>query len=54
MNNFSFFQIFLKRLVLQTCKNQGLFGKGLNIFIFYIDWETSFITYTNLSQISHT
>ena len=27
MNNFSFFHIVFKRLVLQTRKNQGLFGK---------------------------
>ena len=30
MSNFSFSLSVLKRLVLQTCKNQGLFGKGLN------------------------
>ena len=29
-SNFSFSHIFFKRLVLQTWKNQGLFGKGLN------------------------
>ena len=28
-SNFSFSHIVFKRLVLQTCKNQGLFGKGL-------------------------
>ena len=28
-NNFSFSHSVFKRLVLQTCKNQGLFGKGL-------------------------
>ena len=28
-SNFSFFHSVFKRLVLQTCKNQGLFGKGL-------------------------
>ena len=27
--NFSFSHSVFKRLVLQTCKNQGLFGKGL-------------------------
>ena len=30
MSNFSFSRNVFKRLVLQTCKNQGLFGKGLN------------------------
>ena len=29
-SNFSFFHSVFKRLELQTCKNQGLFGKGLN------------------------
>ena len=29
-SNFSFFHIVFKRLVLQTCKNQGLLGKGLS------------------------
>ena len=29
-SNFSFSHSVFKRLVLQTCKNQGLFGKGLN------------------------
>ena len=29
MNNFSFSHSVFKRLVLQTCDNQGLFGKGL-------------------------
>ena len=28
MSNFFFSQSVFKRLVLQTCKNQGLFGKG--------------------------
>ena len=28
-SNFSFPQSVFKRLILQTCKNQGLFGKGL-------------------------
>ena len=28
-SNFSFSHTIFKRLVLQTCKNQGLFGKGL-------------------------
>ena len=30
MSNFSFSCSVFKRFVLQTCKNQGLFGKGLN------------------------
>ena len=29
-SNFSYFHSVLKRLVRQTCKTQGLFGKGLN------------------------
>ena len=29
-SNFSFPHSVLKRLVLETCKNQGLVGKGLN------------------------
>ena len=29
MSNFSFFYSVFERLVLQTCKNKGLFGKGL-------------------------
>ena len=29
MSNFSFFYSVFKRLLLQTRKNQGLFGKGL-------------------------
>ena len=32
MSNFSFSHSVFKRLVLQTCNNQGLFGKGLNIY----------------------
>ena len=32
-SNFYFFQIVFKRLVLQAHKNQGLFGKGLNILL---------------------
>ena len=31
-NNFSFSHIVFKRLGLQACKNQGLFGKGLKAF----------------------
>ena len=31
MSNFPFSHSVFKRLVLQTCKNQGLFGKQLNI-----------------------
>ena len=30
-SNFSFSQSVFKRLVMQTRKNQGLFGKGLNL-----------------------
>ena len=32
MSNFSFSNSVFKRPVLQTCKNQGLFGKGLKSF----------------------
>ena len=32
MSNFSFFCRVFKRLVLQTHKNQGLFGKGLILY----------------------
>ena len=34
MSNFSFSNSVFKRLVLQTCKNQGLFGKGLKVNLF--------------------
>ena len=30
MSNFSFSHRVFKRLILQTCENQGLFGKGIN------------------------
>ena len=30
-SNFSFSRSVFKRLVLQICKNQGLFGKGLKV-----------------------
>ena len=33
-SNFSFSHSFFKSLVLQTRKNKGLFGKGLNIFFY--------------------
>ena len=35
MRNFSFSHSVFKRLVLQTRKNQGLFGKGLNNDVYY-------------------
>ena len=35
-SNFSFSRSVFKRLVLQTRKNQGLFGKGLNALMIYI------------------
>ena len=35
MSNFSFCNSVFKRLVLQTRKNQGLFGKGLKPGIYY-------------------
>ena len=43
MSNFSFSHSVFKRLVLQTCKNQGLFGKGLN--------ENIYIPLFNLAQV---
>ena len=30
MSNFSFSHSVIERLMIQTCKNQGLFGKGLS------------------------
>ena len=38
MSNFSFFPRVFKRLVLQTRKNQGLFGKGLTAKV--ISWRS--------------
>ena len=35
MSNFSFFHSVFKRLLPQTRKNQGLFGKGLSPVIYY-------------------
>ena len=32
-SNFSFSHSVFKGFVLQTCKNQGLFGKGLNAYM---------------------
>ena len=32
MSNSTFSRSVFKRLVLQTCRNQGLFGKGLSLF----------------------
>ena len=34
-SNFSFSHRIFKRLALQTCKDQGLFGKGLSVYIMY-------------------
>ena len=33
MSSFSFSHIVFERLVLQTCKNQGLLGKGLIVLL---------------------
>ena len=41
-SNFSFFPSVFKQLVLQTCKNQDLFGKGLTL-----DQTTKFQTCPN-------
>ena len=38
--NFSFSHSVFKRIVLQTRKNQGLFGKGLKDFMIQITWKT--------------
>ena len=40
-SNFSISLSVFKRLVLQTRKNQGLFGKGLMYLNFYISWFVS-------------
>ena len=37
--NFSFCRSVFKRLVLQTRKNQGLFGKGLTLY--FVFWALS-------------
>ena len=37
MSNFSFSHSVFKRLVLKKCKNQGLFGKGLNSLLILTD-----------------
>ena len=37
MNNFSFSHSVFKRLVLQTCKNQGLSRKGIDFYAFLVD-----------------
>ena len=36
-SDFSFSHSVFKRLVLQTRKNKGLFGKGLTFFFFLVD-----------------
>ena len=39
MSNFSFSHCVFKRLVQQTHKNQGLFGKGLNVIFLWLVFE---------------
>ena len=48
-SNFSFFHNVFKRLVLQTCKNQGLFGKGLN----NVHTHTGYCSITGMFSKSH-
>ena len=40
-SNFSFFHSIFKTLVLQTCKNQGFFGKGLILFSINTHFDAS-------------
>ena len=49
MSNFSYSHSVLKRLLMQTHKNQGLFGKGLSLYVLFtnkvalaifVDWDT--------------
>ena len=46
-SNFSFSQCVFKRLVLQTHKNKGLFGKGLNLY-----QTTTFLDMTKLKAFA--
>ena len=50
-SNFSFSLSVFKRLVLQTRKNQDLFGKGLKIFFYMIAKEKIFILISVLQEI---
>ena len=43
-SNFSFSHCVFKRLVLQTRKNQGLFGKGLLLYIYFIAIGGQYLT----------
>ena len=55
-SNFSFSHSVLKRLVLQTRKNQGLFGKGLKTYSrFYVEtngerFEEGSVDYTTVIE----
>ena len=49
MSNFSFSHSVFKRLVLQSCKNKGLFGTGLNVFSFMIDTKPVYL-YRKLAE----
>ena len=40
-SNFSFSRSVFKRLVLQTRKNQGSFGKGLSVLVYFADPKKS-------------
>ena len=50
MSNFSFSHSVFKRLVLQTHKNQGLFGKGL---ISEIPIQSEIISITKIIKVTH-
>ena len=53
-SNFSFSRRVFKRLVLQTCKNQGLFGKGVcngRSLLLYLSRFSIKSTYNNLERI---
>ena len=56
-SNFSFSHSVFKRLILQTCKNQGLFGKVLTFFrtsliIFYHNSQRMSDSFLNITESS--
>ena len=53
-SNFSFSLSVFKRLVLQTCKNQGLFGKGFNCYlqILWIWYRSKILSFGEELKIS--
>ena len=48
-SNFSFSHSVFKRLILQTCKDQGLFGKGLTLYHSILTEKSGFELKTLLS-----